>query len=166
MSIRYKSRYRVPSTRLVGWDYRQAGAYAVTVCTRNRDSCLGQIVADRVVLSPIGEVVAQEWLRIPRLRPSVTLDTWIIMPDHLHGILMLAPLPVSANSAGVEEEKPNTCSLGAVVGQFKKNCTSRIWARHRRDFAWQPRFYDQILRDTEALQSMRTYIQGNPLRCI
>jgi REP element-mobilizing transposase RayT len=96
MPIRYKNRYRVPSARLVGWDYRQAGAYAVTICTRHRHGCLSEIVDGQVVLSPIGEIVAQEWLRIPRLRPTVTLDTWIIMPDHLHGILMLASPPVSA----------------------------------------------------------------------
>jgi len=116
------------------------------------------------VLSPIGEVVAQEWQRIPRLRPAVTLDTWIIMPDHLHGILLFAAAPPSESTAEAMEEMPNPCSLGAVVGQFKKNCTARIWARQRRDFAWQARFYDQILRDAEALQTMRTYIQGNPLR--
>src|SRR3954468_17632193 len=154
MSIRYKNRYRVPSARLLDWDYRQAGAYAVTICTRHRDRCLGQVVDDRVVLSAIGEVVAQEWLRIPRLRPSVTLDTWLIMPDHLHGILLFAAPPLPGDEAG--KERPNACSLGAVVGQFKKNCTTRIWARQGRDFAWQPRFYDQILRDSEALQAMRT----------
>src|SRR5579885_2073220 len=117
-SIRYKNRYRVPSARLAHWDYRRAGAYAVTICTRHRDPSLGQVVDGRVVLSPLGEVVGQEWLRIPRLRPSVTLDALVIMPDHLHGILLFAD-----SEAGREAE---ACSLGAVVGQFKKNCTTRI----------------------------------------
>jgi REP element-mobilizing transposase RayT len=88
------------------------------------------------------------------------------MPDHLHGILMFTdpPVPVLVDRAG--EKTSQACSLGAVVGQFKKHCTTRIWARHRRDFAWQARFYDQILRDSESLQAMRNYIQGNPLRWV
>ncbi|HZF12621.1 MAG TPA: transposase [Thermoanaerobaculia bacterium] len=165
MSIRYRDRYRVPSARLPGWDYRQAGAYAVTICTQARNCCLGKISNDTVVLSPIGEIVAREWLRIPRLWPHITLDAWIIMPDHLHGILVLADSPSQAPAA-VEGQVGRLAShsLGAIVGQFKANCTKWIWDRGWRDFAWQRRFYDQILGDTAALQAMQIYIQANPRR--
>jgi putative transposase len=112
-----------------------------------------------VALSPFGAIVAEEWLAIPRTSPRVILNEWIVMPDHVHGILIFRwearPLPESSPSAG---------SLGAVVGQFKKRATKRIRARRQADFSWQERYFDQILRDDEDLERYRAYIRGNPGR--
>jgi putative transposase len=155
----FKNRYRVPSARLRGWDYRWPGAYAVTICVKERVCCLGEVVEADVALSPFGVIVAEEWLAIPRIHSRVALDEWIIMPDHLHGILMLQgePRPIS-------QESWTAGSLGAVVGQFKQRTTKRIRARRRPEFTWQDRFFDQILRDDDALERYRVYIRENPLR--
>lgn len=158
-SLLFRNRFRVPSARLQGWDYRRPGIYAVTICVKDRVCCLGDVVADDVAISPFGEIVAEEWLTIPRTHPHVVLDEWIVMPDHLHGILIFQGENRLPSKAGLPAG-----SLGAVVGQFKKRATKRIRARRRPEFSWQERYFDQILRNQEDLESYRIYIRGNPLR--
>ena len=155
----YRNRFRVPSIRLRGWDYRRPGVYGVTICVLGRDCCLGEVQEGQVARSPFGEIVAEEWQRIPEVHPHVALDEWIVMPDHLHGILFFEPERVEGNAKGIFAAG----SLGAVVGQFKKRSTKRIRAR-RYAFAWQERFFDQILRNKTALERYRTYIRENPIR--
>lgn len=152
----FRNRYRVPSARLPGWDYSWPGVYAVTICVQGRDRCLGEILGDDVALSPFGAIVAEEWQAIPRMHPQVILDEWIVMPDHLHGILVFE---------GKERLNARCAeSLGKVVGQFKQRATKGIRARRRPEFAWQDRYFDQILRDDENLQRYRAYIRENPTR--
>jgi len=155
----FRHRFRVPSARLRGWDYRRPGVYAVTICVKGRLCCLGEVVAADVALSPLGVIVAEEWLAIPRTYPQVVLDEWIVMPDHVHGILIFRSEARPTPEHGLSAE-----SLGAVVGQFKKRATKRIRARRRPDFSWQERYFDQILRDDEDLERYRVYIRGNPGR--
>ena len=81
------------------------------------------------------------------------------MPDHLHGILIFQGEPLPSSHEGL-----TAGSLGAVVGQFKQRTTKRIRAQRRPEFAWQERFFDQILRDDDALERYRVYIRENPLR--
>src|SRR5262245_37324964 len=152
--ILYRNRFRIPSARLPGWDYGRGGAYGVTICTRNRVCWLGEISEARMALSDLGEIVAEEWLEMARRRPHVALDAWIVMPNHFHGIVCLDPPRFNGRPT----------PLGEVIGQFKAACTRRSWASGQRDFAWQPRFYDQIIRSDDALQNIRRYIQENPLR--
>lgn len=153
----FRNRYRVPSARLRDWDYRWPGAYGVTICVKGRVCCLGDVVEADVALSTFGVIVAEEWLAIPGTHPQVMLDEWIIMPDHLHGILIFQgedrPFPQCGLTAG---------SLGAVVGQFKKRVTKRIRLRRQFEFSWQERYYDQILRDAYDLERYRVYIRENP----
>lgn len=155
----YRGRYRIPSARLRGWDYRTAAVYAVTVCTLDRLCCLGEVVDGGMDVSRFGAAVGEEWLRIPSRHPHVCLDEFVVMPDHVHGILVFRGVPAS--------EPPETLdanSLGAVVGQFKSKSTKKIRAMGLRGFAWQERFYDQILRDPDALDRVRAYIRNNPVR--
>lgn len=156
----FRNRFRVSSARRVDWDYRWAGVYHVTVCVQGRVCCLGSIADEGIHLTRQGEIVAAEWNAIPGIHPHVMLDEWIIMPDHLHGILIFEgieanPLAPSRLAAG---------SLGAVIGQFKKRSTKRIRAMKSPAFAWQQRFYDQILKDPQALETCRSYIRENPKR--
>src|SRR3954454_4324052 len=81
-------RYRIPSARLACWDYRWAGVYNVTICTLGRVCWFGEIAEGQMALSLEGNVIAQEWTKIPQIGPHVLLDEWIVMPDHLHGILV------------------------------------------------------------------------------
>jgi REP element-mobilizing transposase RayT len=132
----------------------------VTVCVLGRICCLGDVVDGAVERSAHGEIAAEEWRKIPVIHPHVALDEWIVMPDHVHGILVFqeekeAPAAPGILTAG---------SLGAVIGQFKKRSTKRIRALRRPDFTWQERFFDQILKDEEAIERYRHYIRENPKR--
>jgi putative transposase len=106
-----------------------------------------------MVLSDLGEIVAEEWAEMARRRPYVDLDAWIVMPNHFHAILCLQPPSVH------EPSRP----LAEAIGHFKGACTRRIWAGGRCDFAWQSRFYDQIIRSEDTLLKFRRYILENPL---
>jgi putative transposase len=156
----YRNRYRISSTRLRGWDYRCSGIYAVTICVEGRACCLGEIAEGQMVRSRLGDIVAEEWLRIPEVHPHVALNEWIVMPDHVHGILVFQTEKRDLRAPGLL----TSGSLGAVVGQFKQRSTKRIRARRYPDFRWQERFFDQILRDDDALQRYRAYIRENPRR--
>lgn len=87
-NLLFRNRYRVPSSRLPGWDYGRGGAYCVTICTQNRVCWFGEIQEGRMDLSPLGQVVAKEWQKTPKVRPYVTLDAWVVMPNH---VLCAAP---------------------------------------------------------------------------
>lgn len=159
----FRNRYRIPSARLATWDYRWGGVYFVTICTGGRVHWFGEVVGEQVLLSRIGEVVAQEWRKIPRIYPRAILDEWIVMPDHLHGILIFRGIPGQIGKS--EEDQLLRQTLGTALGQFKSNCTKRIWGSLRQpDFSWQERFHDTILFDQEDLDRVRAYIRDNPRR--
>jgi REP element-mobilizing transposase RayT len=173
---KFRDRYRVESARLPGWDYRAAGWYFVTVCTQDHIPFFGDVVDGDVALSPIGEIVAEEWVRTPEVRPNVVLDEWIVMPNHLHGIIVITDSPDTVGMPRPMVETPRrgvstamttggqlmAGSLGAIMGQIKSVCTKRIRAAGYPDFAWQSRFHDHIIRDEESLQRIRRYIVNNP----
>lgn len=146
----YRDRYRVPSARMSGWDYRWSGVYAVTICVLDRLECLGALSEGSVQFTPFGAIVAGAWQEIPHIHPRVSLDEWIVMPDHLHGILIFGP------------PDPRAVPLGTIIGQFKKRSTKRIRAMGAPQFAWQERYFDQILPDARALDRYRSYIRHNP----
>lgn len=178
MNDRYQNKYRIASTRLPGWDYASSGCYFVTIVTRARTAWFGKIADARVRLSEIGEIARYEWLRIPAIRSNVTLDEWVIMPDHLHGIIIIhnvetppaippVETPPHGTYPGIQSKggvstpwKPGT--LGVIINHFKSRCTKSIRAAGYNDFAWQSRFYERILRDEKALQNVRAYIRANP----
>ena len=162
--VRFRNRYRIPSARLASWDYRWTGVYHVTICTLGRVCWFGEVREGQMALSREGNVIAQEWRKIPQIGPHVLLDEWIVMPDHLHGILVLqnppTPEPREQEAGGLPAH-----SLGAVVSPFKSRATKRIrFDLKRRRFAWQERFHDAILRDSADLERVREYIRSNPAR--
>jgi REP element-mobilizing transposase RayT len=181
----FKDKYRIASARLRGWDYAGAGWYFVTLCTRNQECFFGEIVEADLQLSTIGDIVAEEWQKTPTIRPNVELDEWIVMPNHIHGIIVIKPasdessrdVPVerlpAERSIGKRETTHRVVStkgrlkagsLGAIAGQFKSVCTKRIWAAGFPNFDWQPRFFDHIIRNEKSLKNIRQYIVNNPLK--
>ena len=158
----FREQYRVESTRLPGWDYAGSGWYFVTLCTDRRARVLCDIRSGSVCLSAIGQIVADEWERTPQVRSNVVLDAWVIMPDHLHGILRILPGVVDDRTA--PPSRLLRGSLGAIIGQFKSLSTKRIRAAGHRDFAWQSRYYDKVIRDPDHLDRARWYIAANPMR--
>ena len=85
----FRDRYRIESARLRGWDYSADGYYFITVCTKNRECFLGRIENEKMLPSPAGKLVEEEWERTEQVRPDVRLDAWIMMPNHVHGIVVL-----------------------------------------------------------------------------
>ncbi|MDH4359513.1 MAG: transposase [Nitrospirota bacterium] len=159
------TRYRSHSIRLPWWDYSQAGWYFVTICTQDRQCVLGEIVEGSVVLSQAGLIVEEEWRRTATVRQRVGLDEWVIMPNHLHGILVINGGPGMTSHRDVSTKSRLTAhSLGAIIGQFKSVCTKRIRGSGFHQFAWQSSFYEHIIRDEPSLGIIRQYIFENPAK--
>jgi REP element-mobilizing transposase RayT len=162
---KYKNKYRVETTRLKNWDYSSAGWYFVTICTKNRKPYFGEILDDEMHLSPIGKILAEEWQKTAHLRPNVSLGEWVIMPNHIHGIIIIhSDEDVETSRRDVSTEKPRlrAKSLGAIINQIKSVSTKRIRAAGFTHFSWQRGYYDHIIRDNTDLDRIREYIIGNP----
>ena len=137
------------ANRLVSHDYATAGAYFVTVCAASRGPVFGCLRGDRVSLNPVGSIVAAQLIGVVGRLPGVWLDVWIVMPDHLHTIVIL------------EEGRSR---LGSVVGAVKSGAARE--SRDHRDPArlWQRGYYDHVVRDEADLERVREYIATNPVR--
>lgn len=166
--ILFRNRYRIPSARLPGWNYAWDGFYFVTICTKDRECHFGHVANGRMRLSPIGRIVRNEWRRTARLRADVTLDAFVVMPNHIHGIIVIQNDDVTGRdearlvSTG-KRISPLPNSLPAIVGSYKSSCTKIIHERFPDEpFAWQPRYHDRIIRDGKALEEIRWYIRDNP----
>lgn len=154
MSDKFKNKYKINSARLKEYDYAQPGMYFVTICTNDRKEFFGEIINGEMKLNEMGEIVKEEWLQTAIIRPNIFLDEWVIMPNHIHGIIEIKN--VETPRWGV--------SLGSIINQIKSICTKKIWKSGYVDFAWQSRFYDHIIRNDESLNKIREYIRINPQR--
>ena len=154
--------------RLQHCDYTQAGAYFVTLCTRRRAHHLGEVTHGRVNLTCRGEVVQEEWLRSPRIRPTVQLDSFVIMPNHLHGIVFLEGQTALGSGRGTRSKcLYRACgSLGSLIAGFKQAVTLRIAKMEgsHRPRLWQRNYYEHVIRTKAELAAVRRYIEENPLR--
>ena len=215
MSKRFRHRYRIASARAQWWDYGWNGAYYVTICTKDRECIFGDVICDvpkpYVQLSEIGQIAYQYWEEIPDHFPFAELGEFIVMPNHLHGIVIIdrpgnepnsrvgyvPPSIVPGRTCTVEtpklgvstahpDENPNPNNmhlhpdenpdsvnpdpnaarwkpgtLGVIINQYKRKCT--IEARTiRKNFGWQSRFHDHIIRDEDEFQRISEYIRNNP----
>lgn len=158
------------SLRLKNYDYAQAGAYFVTLCTQNRACLFGEIVDGQMRLHPAGREAGQCWLQIPQHFPNVELDEFVVMPNHVHGIVVLGDggrgtvcrAPTTVERFG----RPVSGSLPTVVRSFKSAVTKRINALHGSPgvSVWQRNYYEHVIRDEASLQDIREYIVNNPLQ--
>lgn len=89
MSDKYKGKYRIKSTRLQNWDYSWSALYFVTICTQNREFYFGDIAKNQMILSAIGKIAKRYWYKIPKHYPFVELDEFVVMPNHIHGIIII-----------------------------------------------------------------------------
>ncbi len=159
------------SNRLPEYDYSAPGAYFVTICCRNRESIFGEIQDGRVILGPIGHVAQASWRVIARHYPFVRTDAFVVMPNHVHGILWILPQSTEgADSVGAYDHTPlqggsfvsPSRNLGAIVRGYKGAVTG--WARrHTSVFeVWQRNYHDRIVRNECELLLLREYIVRNP----
>ena len=158
------------SVRLPDLDYTEPGAYFVTLCTRDRRCVFGEVTVDGVRLTPIGEIACDEWRRSADLRAEVQLDTFVVMPNHIHGIVVIRDgNPRDRRSPRAHGRAPlhrPGRSLGALIAGFKAAATSRINRLSGSPGApvWQRNYYEHIIRNGEELARTREYIAGNPGR--
>ncbi len=176
------------SLRLRGWDYTWPGAYFVTIVAHHREMLFGEVADGKVVLSEWGQIVAACWAEIPAHFDHVVLDAWVVMPNHLHGILFLTRTGegeaggtgegvsrlYGAGGTGVSRPLPRPYpprgvargSLGAVIGSFKSAVTRRINERRGTPGAsvWQRNYWEHIIRNERELIAIRKYIHNNPAR--
>jgi putative transposase len=155
------------SLRLNGYDYAQAGAYFVTICTQDRACLFGDIVDGEVRLNGYGSAVHEEWLRSAELRQNVELDAFTIMPNHMHGIVVITDGRGTARRAPTEQfGKPVANSLPTIMRAFKSASTRRINQIQNAPgtHVWQRNYYEHVIRNDRELNRIREYIATNPLK--
>ena len=153
-------------TRLPQFDYAQQGAYFVTLCSRNRTCLFGEILNGEMRSTDLGQLARVTWHEIPTHFPHVELDASVIMPNHLHGVIIIADGRVGATHASPEPSGPPKRSLGAIVGAYKSAVTkhaNRLGLLPDRPI-WQRSYYDHVIRSDAALGRIRQYIANNPAR--
>ncbi len=147
--------------RLRNSDYSEAGYYFVTICTQNRVPWFGEIIDGEMCLNQAGSIAQSEWLSLPRRFPGLQLDLFVVMPNHLHGLLLMPRV-----KEGSEEENVPRSTVGRMIDLFKGAATFRIRATVVPDFVWQRSFYDSIVRSPLMLENVRHYIVNNPTRWV
>jgi putative transposase len=163
------------SIRLKGYDYSQAGAYFITVCTHNHECLFGNIDADEMHLNEVGSVVLNEWLKTPGIRSEIEMDACVVMPNHFHGIVVLTNDPANCISAGRGEKGdrpvaptvhgPRPKSIGAMVAGFKAAVTKRINEKSSWGVTlWQRNYYEHLIRDDADYSRIAEYVATNPQR--
>jgi putative transposase len=157
------------SIRLTEFDYAQPGAYFITICAHGRRKIFSEVEGERTILTPMGEIVREEWWRTEILRPEVFLDQYVIMPNHFHAIMQIKKPPPLYDNVGAYRDAPlrrKPKSLGAIVGQFKGDVTSRVWKdpRFQKIPVWQRNYYERVIRNDFELNHFRGYILKNPLQ--
>lgn len=142
-----------------GYEYTQPGAYFITICVRERACDLGFIESGEMILSDCGRVANDFWSQIPVHFPNVTVDIFIVMPNHIHAIII-----IEEGRGGITPPLPST--LGQIVAYYKYQTTVQI--NHLNDNAgtpfWQRGYYEHIIRNDREMETIRRYIQENPLK--
>src|SRR4051794_5674058 len=162
----YLGKYRIESTRLAGWNYASRGWYFVTICTAGRVNSLGTIHGGAVSLSPTGVIAQNELLNIASHYQNIRLDSSVIMPNHVHAIIVIEGEHAYTPGLGFSAEQPPAAkaapgSLGAIVRSYKAG-VARTTRERGFPFGWQKGYYDHILRGEKAVSAVRDYIESNP----
>jgi len=160
------------SIRLKGYDYSKPGYYFVTFNIKNRLPLFGKIIRknNKAIMqhTELGKAAIKFWLEIPEHYPNVILDEFIIMPEHIHGIIQISAQNIEQGRAQNIEPKQNKYqkiipgSLGAIIRGYKIGVTK--WAKQNgyENFKWQRNFHEKIIHNERALNNIRQYIKNNP----
>ena len=151
------------SIRLQGYDYNQAGAYFITICTQNRECLLGDIQEGNYLLNEFSKIVIDVWQNIPIHFQNIEIDAYVVMPNHFHGIIVIEKNVeiTTTKERSWNESKP---MLARVVAYFKYTTTKSInTARQTAGVkVWQRNYYEHIIRSENSLNRLREYIANNP----
>jgi putative transposase len=164
--------------RLADWDYSSEGIYFITICCWDRQSLFGKIEDNKMILSDIGLIASQYWVQIPDHFPHVKLDEFVVMPNHIHGIIILDYSLVGprhgTNQRALQKSnqnisqfsKPVKNSVSVIINQYKSSVKRWCNKNGFGHFQWQSRFYDQILYNEFSVNNIREYIYYNPKKWI
>jgi REP element-mobilizing transposase RayT len=172
--------------RLSNHDYSAKGIYFITICTKNREFFFGEIVANKMILSPIGMVAEQYLKEIPKHFNNVKMDEFVVMPNHIHCLINVGsqrvglahvptlpdnPIPIGSrhvvnlHGRSVKQKnqfgKPVAGSVSVIMQQFKSSVKRWCNKNNHANFEWQSRFYDHIVRNEESLFRIKNYIYNN-----
>jgi len=169
----YKQKFRIKSSRLPKWDYGSMGAYFITICIKYKKCHVGTIMDGKLELNHVGKIAKKYWLQIPCHFSCVSLDQFIIMPNHMHGIIVInkqrrdeaLPRLYNGDYRKMSQISPNPRSIPVIIGSYKSIVTKTINRENPNiSFAWQSRFHDRIIRNHTEWNYVQQYIKNNPFK--
>lgn len=157
------------SMRLKDHDYSQPGYYFITICTNAKACYFGEINNDQVEFNEAGEMIKQQWIAIPKRFSCLAMDRFVVMPNHLHGIIGIEN--PGEHKVRPYNQKEEIVSIGDVIKAFKsltttlyiKNVRLKKWRSFERKL-WQRNYYEHVIRNGADLEEVRKYIELNPLK--
>ena len=168
-----RNKHHRRSIRLPGYDYASSGAYFVTICVQGGECLLGEVVGGEMRANEWGQIAAEAWEWLDEQYSYVSLDAWVIMPNHMHGIIVIQDdnaLGVTCKGGSRTAPTGTTPAkrkpLGRLVGAFKTVSTKQI--NQMRDMPgtpfWQRNYWEHIIRNEQSLDRIREYVENNPAR--
>jgi putative transposase len=189
MQNKFKGKYRNESARLQNWDYGSNASYFITICTQNREHYFGQIENKKMQVTPAGAIAYVLWHEIKNREKNIELGEFVVMPNHVHGILIIdgndiadigrdvvdigrvvacnVPTNIMMDTMNVSKNKkmaaisPKPNTISTIIRSYKSAVTKKC-NRLGLVFAWQPRFHDHIIRDSHSFKRISEYIKNNP----
>ncbi|MCG2811283.1 MAG: hypothetical protein L6428_07475 [Candidatus Aminicenantes bacterium] len=173
-------KYHRRSIRLKGYDYSRTGYYFVTICSRERECLFGEVGDSKIILNEMGVLAEKMWRELPDRFPAVLIDQFVVMPNHLHGIIRImehiqngkaaecgglmnqTPTPKRASDEWNMMKNPGM-TLGKIVRYYKARSALKIKTMMNVSFYWQRNYYEHIIRDENELLRIRKYINLNPV---
>lgn len=166
---KFQNKYRIASARLQGYDYGQNAAYFITICTKDRVHYFGEIDIGKMRLNAVGLLSEKYWLEIPKHFPFIKLENFVVMPNHVHGILIIDK--TDSHTQKVDESKTGGVTgknnpmlygnISRIIRWYKGRCLFEIH-KIQTGFQWQSRFHDHIIRNQKSFENIQNYIQNNP----
>ena len=172
---KFKNKYRIPSAR-AAWHNYNSGIYFITICTKNREHYFGEIIYDenneaKMNYTDLGKFAIECWKTIPLHFPHTEAPLWVVMPNHIHGIIIIHESQndvaetqnVASSQNDGNQYGPQSKNLASVVRGFKIGVTK--YAREKGIcFEWQSRYHDHIVRNWDEMNRIADYIDNNPAR--
>jgi len=171
----FQNKYRISSIRLKDYDYSQEGMYFITICTRGTEPWFGNVHNGGMQLNECGELAKKYWEEIPKHYKYVELDEYIIMSDHVHGIMIINNKLNMTDGQETRRGASVHTNIKSQFGSLKSNSVSSIINHYKgavkkwcnmngyNDFVWKDRFHDRIIRNEKELHEIREYIVNNPI---
>lgn len=157
--------FRRKEIRIPEFYYSQTGANFITIVTQDRKTIFGQVEDGEMVLNNVGKLAEEVWLALPKHFPNVELGEWVIMPNHIHGIISIKVEATHASPLPRISQGPTPGSIGAIIGSYKSAVTKRFHQipKNTKNKLWQRNYYEHIIRNERDYQALYEYILANPM---